>query len=58
MTVFGAPTMLDGMKRVPGGEFAMGSDRFYPEEAPVRPVAVDGFWIDEVIAPDDAGNGQ
>lgn len=24
----------------------MGSDRFYPEEAPVREVAVDGFWID------------
>jgi formylglycine-generating enzyme len=31
---------------VPGGTFAMGSDRFYPEEAPVRQVAVDGFWID------------
>ena len=25
----------------------MGSDRHYPEEAPVREVAVDGFWIDE-----------
>jgi formylglycine-generating enzyme required for sulfatase activity len=24
----------------------MGSERFYPEEAPVREVAVDGFWID------------
>lgn len=24
----------------------MGSDRFYPEEAPVHHVAVDGFWID------------
>ena len=24
----------------------MGSDRFYPEEGPVRRVAVDGFWID------------
>ena len=35
------------MVRVPGGEFAMGSDRFYPEEAPVRRVHVDGFWIDE-----------
>ncbi len=35
------------MAWVPGGEFTMGSDRFYPEEAPVRPVAVDGFWIDE-----------
>lgn len=25
----------------------MGSDRFYPEESPVRGVRVDGFWIDE-----------
>lgn len=25
----------------------MGSDRFYPEEAPVRIVKVDPFWIDE-----------
>jgi formylglycine-generating enzyme required for sulfatase activity len=31
---------------VDGGEFAMGSADFYPEEQPVRPVAVDGFWID------------
>lgn len=25
----------------------MGSDRFYPEERPRRPVRVDAFWIDE-----------
>ena len=25
----------------------MGSNDFYPEERPVRDVAVDGFWIDE-----------
>jgi len=31
---------------LPGGTFRMGSDRFYPEEAPVHRVAVDGFWID------------
>jgi formylglycine-generating enzyme len=36
-----------GMTRVPGGTFAMGSERHYPEEAPVREVTVDGFWIDE-----------
>jgi formylglycine-generating enzyme len=36
-----------GMVAVPGGTFAMGSANFYPEEQPVRPVAVDGFWIDE-----------
>jgi sulfatase modifying factor 1 len=32
---------------VPGGEFAMGSQDFYPEERPVHRVAVDGFWMDE-----------
>lgn len=36
-----------GMMFVPGGTFAMGSDRFYPEEAPVRTVRVDPFRIDE-----------
>lgn len=40
-------TEKDGMIFVPGGTFAMGSDRFYPEEAPVRQVRVDDFWIDE-----------
>lgn len=36
----------DGMIRIEGRTFDMGSDRFYPEEAPVRRVRVDGFWID------------
>jgi sulfatase modifying factor 1 len=36
-----------GMRRLAGGVFAMGSERFYPEEAPVRQVRVDPFWIDE-----------
>jgi sulfatase modifying factor 1 len=36
-----------GMSRVPGGTFSMGSHDFYPEERPVRRVAVDGFWMDE-----------
>jgi sulfatase modifying factor 1 len=31
---------------VPGASFRMGSDAHYPEEAPARVVAVDGFWID------------
>ena len=31
---------------IPGGTFGMGSDRHYPEEAPVHRVTVDGFWID------------
>ena len=34
------------MAWVPGGTFAMGSEEFYPEEAPVREVEVDGFWMD------------
>src|SRR3954454_13063794 len=34
------------MAWVPPGTFSMGSDRHYPEEAPVRRVSVDGFWID------------
>jgi sulfatase modifying factor 1 len=29
-----------------GGTFLMGSENFYPEEGPVHPVTVDGFWID------------
>ena len=39
--------MPKDMCRVEGGEFAMGSADFYPEERPVHRVAVDGFWIDE-----------
>ncbi len=35
-----------GMVRIPGGTFRMGSDRHYPEEAPVHRVTVDPFWID------------
>ncbi|MGH3331506.1 MAG: SUMF1/EgtB/PvdO family nonheme iron enzyme, partial [Nocardioidaceae bacterium] len=33
-----------GMVWIPGGDFLMGSDDFYPEERPVHRVAVDGFW--------------
>src|SRR5262249_7335622 len=39
----------ESMRWVPGGEFAMGSNDFYPEERPVRRVAVDGFWMDEQL---------
>jgi len=34
------------MVELPGGTFRMGSARFYPEEAPVREVSVEGFSID------------
>lgn len=34
------------MVRLEGGTFRMGSDRHYAEEAPVRSVHVDPFWID------------
>jgi formylglycine-generating enzyme len=37
---------MDDMIALPGGTFLMGSDRFYAEEAPVRPVRVDPFHID------------
>lgn len=36
-----------GMAWIPGGTFAMGSERHYAEEAPVREVTVGGFWMDE-----------
>ena len=39
-------TPTAGMHHIEGTTFAMGSDRHYPEEAPVRPVSVDAFWID------------
>ena len=31
---------------VPGGDFLMGSDDFYPEERPVHTAHVGGFWMD------------
>ena len=35
------------MAWIPGGDFLMGSENFYPEEWPVHEVGVDGFWMDE-----------
>ena len=34
------------MSWIPGGRFKMGSEEFRAEEAPVRDVAVEGFWIE------------
>ena len=37
-----------GMCHIPGGTYSMGSERFYPEEAPLRRVTIADFWIDEI----------
>ena len=42
----GPPPSKD-MVRIPGGTFRMGSQDFYPEERPVHPVTVGGFWMDD-----------
>src|SRR4051794_2770106 len=42
----GAIPSNPSMVWVEGDTFRMGSDRHYPEEAPVHRVQVDGFWID------------
>lgn len=37
------------MEWIPSGTFQMGSTDFYPEEAPVHEVSVDGFWMDRYL---------
>ena len=36
----------ESMVWIPGGDFIMGSNRFYREERPSRRTSVGGFWID------------
>ena len=37
----------DGMVAIPAGNYQVGSERFYPEEAPVRQVSIASFEIDQ-----------
>ncbi|WP_099038053.1 formylglycine-generating enzyme family protein [Mycobacterium neglectum] len=37
--------MSDDLIRIPPQTALLGSDRHYPEEAPTRPIEVDGFWM-------------
>ncbi len=46
VTTAPGPAPSADMVWVPGGTFQMGSDRHYPEEAPVHRVSVDGLWMD------------
>lgn len=42
----GGSHALGEMVSVPGGAFRMGSDEFYPDEAPAHDRTVSAFWID------------
>lgn len=44
--ILDVPAATEGMIRIAGGTFHMGSDKHYPEEAPSHRVSVDPFWID------------
>lgn len=39
-------TGLDEMVTIPAGDYQLGSDRFYPEESPIRQVNLSSFRID------------
>jgi formylglycine-generating enzyme required for sulfatase activity len=45
-TIGAISAVLNDMVSITGGTFRMGSDRHYPEEAPVHTVTVSSFWID------------
>jgi formylglycine-generating enzyme required for sulfatase activity len=45
--------MTQGMRRIAGGSFLMGSDVHYPEERPAQRVRVGTFWIDETTVTND-----
>ncbi len=37
---------IDGMIRIPAGEFMMGNDRAFEDEMPIHPVIIDAFYMD------------
>src|SRR4051812_26669784 len=41
-----AASPYPGMAWIPSCEFMMGSNQYYPEEAPAHKVRVKGFWMD------------
>lgn len=43
----GTDAVHPGMVWVPAGEFTMGSDHAFPEEAPAISARVNGFWMDQ-----------
>jgi formylglycine-generating enzyme len=47
------PAPSPGMVWIPGGDFTMGSDDHYPEEAPAHRVEVGGFWMDRCTVTND-----
>jgi sulfatase modifying factor 1 len=42
-----ASSPYPGMAWVNGGDFMMGAEQTYPEEGPVHPESVAGFWMDQ-----------
>jgi formylglycine-generating enzyme required for sulfatase activity len=36
---------------MPGSDFLMGSDDFYPEEHPAHQATVGGFWMEADLSP-------
>lgn len=40
-------SLHEHMVWIPGGTFAMGSDKHYSDEAPIHSATVKGFWIDK-----------
>jgi formylglycine-generating enzyme required for sulfatase activity len=53
MTAPPGPAPGPDMIWIPGGTFQMGSADHYPEERPVHPVSVGGFWMDRYPVTND-----